>query len=79
MNWIAVRVRPAVNREGALAALFEAGSEGVLEQGDELVTHFPSEVDVSDVQARVLAADPQATFEIRDVPHVDGDRGRRRR
>ncbi len=71
MSWIAVRVRPGANRERALAALFEAGSEGVLEAGDDLVTHFTDDVDTNRLTALVHAADPGATLEFSDVPTVD--------
>ena len=39
--WHAVRVRPARDREAVIAALFAAGSQGVQEDGEALVTHFP--------------------------------------
>lgn len=71
MNWIAVRVRPGADRERALAALFEAGSEGVLEAGDELVTHFTGDADITHIRAVVLAADPGATIDVSEVPSVD--------
>ena len=54
MNWLAVRVRPGAARPQALAALFRAGSEGVHEAGDELVTHFPGETDGEAVRRAVL-------------------------
>ena len=42
MSWIALRITPASNREGVIAALFEAGSQGVQEDGACVVTHFPA-------------------------------------
>jgi ribosomal protein L11 methyltransferase len=71
MNWLAVRVRPGAGREQAMAALFEAGSEGVHEAGDELVTHFPGETDGEIVRAALLAADPTAEISISLIPAVD--------
>jgi ribosomal protein L11 methyltransferase len=71
MNWLAVRVRPGAARDGALAALFEAGSEGVHEAGDELVTHFPGDTDGSVIVAAVLAADPEAQVSATLIPAVD--------
>ncbi|CAN5345549.1 hypothetical protein BH09GEM1_BH09GEM1_04120 [soil metagenome] len=71
MNWLAVRVRPGAGRPQALAALFEAGSEGVHESGDELVTHFPGGTDGEAVRRAVLAADPDAVVTLTVIPAVD--------
>jgi ribosomal protein L11 methyltransferase len=71
MSWIAVRVRPAANRERALAALFDAGSEGVLESGEDLVTHFTDDVDVQRITDAVRAADPGAQIDVSAVPEID--------
>jgi ribosomal protein L11 methyltransferase len=71
MNWLAVRVRPGASRERALAALFELGSEGVHEAGDELVTHFPGESDGEAIVAALLAADPEAEVSASLIPAVD--------
>jgi ribosomal protein L11 methyltransferase len=71
MKWLAVRVRPGASRSRALAALFEAGSEGVHEAGDELVTHFPGDTDGEAVRTRVLAADPDAQVTLELIPAVD--------
>ncbi|MEO7454849.1 MAG: 50S ribosomal protein L11 methyltransferase [Gemmatimonadaceae bacterium] len=71
MNWLAVRVRPGASRERALAALFEVGSEGVHEAGEELVTHFPGDRDAAPIVAAVLAADPEAEVSATMIPAVD--------
>ena len=71
MMWLAVRVHPGTSRSRALAALFEAGSEGVHEAGDELVTHFPGETDGDVVRRTVLAADPDAQVSLELIPAVD--------
>ncbi|MDB4916408.1 MAG: prmA [Gemmatimonadetes bacterium] len=71
MNWLAVRVCPGASRDAALAALFEAGSEGVHEAGDELVTHFPGDADGDAIIAAVLAADPEAKVWAALIPTVD--------
>ncbi len=71
MNWLAVRVRPGASRERAMAALFEAGSEGVHEAGEELVTHFPGDRDAEAIVACVLAADPDAHVSATLIPAVD--------
>ena len=56
MSWLAVRVNAGDARDAALGALFELGSLGVQEVGDELVTHFPADVDASDVIGAVQRA-----------------------
>jgi ribosomal protein L11 methyltransferase len=71
MNWLAVRVRPGASRDRALAALFEIGSEGVHEAGDELVTHFPGDTDAEMVRAALLEADPSAHVTATLIPSVD--------
>lgn len=38
-EWITVRVAPGSRRDDVLAALFEAGAEGVQELGEDLITH----------------------------------------
>ena len=71
MNWLSVRVRPGADRDGAMAALFECGSEGVHEAGDELVTHFPAEADADAISAAVRDADPGAEVSATLVPAID--------
>jgi ribosomal protein L11 methyltransferase len=63
--WHAVRVRvDADSRDDAVAALFAAGSQGVLEEPDAVVTHFPPESDVERVRDAVLADVPGASVEL---------------
>ncbi|MDB4891899.1 MAG: prmA [Gemmatimonadetes bacterium] len=71
MNWLAVRVRPGASRDRALAALFEIGSEGVHETGEELVTHFPGDTDAEMVRAALLEADPTSHVTATLIPAVD--------
>ena len=71
MNWLSVRVSAGDEREAALAALFEMGSQGVHEAGDELVTHFPEETDAAGIVAAVLLAAPAARVSATLVPAVD--------
>jgi ribosomal protein L11 methyltransferase len=54
-----------------LTALFRAGSQGVHEDGDDLVTHFQPEADVQLIQQIILAADPDAAIAVTDTPAVD--------
>ena len=71
MKWLAVRVRPGTSRDRTLAALFEIGSEGVHETGDELVTHFPGDTDAEMVRAALIEADPSAHVTATLIPAVD--------
>jgi ribosomal protein L11 methyltransferase len=71
VNWLSVRVNAGDAREAALAALFEMGSQGVHEAGDELVTHFPEETDAAGVVAAVLAAVPTAKVTAELIPAVN--------
>ena len=71
MSWLAVRVSAGDAREAALAALFELGSQGVQESGEELVTHFPDDVDADAVVAHLRDAVPGATVHTAIVPEVD--------
>jgi ribosomal protein L11 methyltransferase len=54
-----------------MAALFEAGSQGVHEDGDALVTHFPDEGAARTARAAVLAACPEAWVDLATLPDVD--------
>jgi len=77
-GWISLRVTPSASREDVLAALFEAGSQGVHEDADALVTHFPPETDLAHVYAVVRAADAAATIEQSETPAVNWDEWRAR-
>ena len=47
--WLSVRVSPGRDRDAAVAALFAAGSQGVQEVGDDLVTQLPGDTDAEEV------------------------------
>ncbi|MDQ6738075.1 MAG: 50S ribosomal protein L11 methyltransferase [Gemmatimonadota bacterium] len=70
-SWRAVRVERCADRDAVMAALFDAGSQGIHEDGDALVTHFPPETDADDVVLAVKAADRSASVSVTDVPAVD--------
>lgn len=62
-RWLAVRVRPTdEGRERVSAALFAAGSEGVLEDGPDLVTHLTNTTDPDHVRRLVVSADQNAAI-----------------
>ena len=74
-SWHAVRVRPHADRDGVIAALFAAGSQGVQEDGDAIVTHFPPDADIASVRAGVARADAAATVDVTDAPAIDWSEG----
>ena len=71
MSWHAVRVRPSLDRDGVIASLFASGSQGVHEDGDSLVTHFPPGTDMDEIRADIARADSGATVEMTVAPTVD--------
>ena len=71
MSWIALRITPDVNRDGVIAALFEAGSQGIQEDGASVVTHFPPTARIDDIRDAVMTADPRADIAVSDAPDTD--------
>jgi ribosomal protein L11 methyltransferase len=71
VSLLAVRVRPRSNHAGVAAALFDAGSMGIHEDGDALVTNLPRDGDVELLRQRVAAADPGAEVEVTIVTPPD--------
>ena len=73
-RWISVRVQPdraPGARDACLAALFAVGAQGVHEDGVSLVTHFPSDTDLTVVHRAVTEADELVVIETAPVPDVD--------
>lgn len=74
-RWLAVRVRPSADRrDEAAAALFEAGSGGLMEDGLDLVTHFPPGSDGGVVRRLVITADPGADLMFEETDPGDFSR-----
>ena len=71
MSDFAVRVRPRNNHEGVVAALFDAGSMGVHEDGDSLFTSFPNDATLAALRERVAEIDPGAEMEVSVVAPAD--------
>jgi ribosomal protein L11 methyltransferase len=71
LSWIALRITPASNREGVIAALFESGSQGVQEDGAYVVTHFPDDAPIDAIREAVIHADPLADIRLADAPETD--------
>ena len=77
MSVLAVRVKPRANHDAVIAALFDAGSMGVHEDGDTLVTHFAADASIDLLRECVAAADPAAelTVSVADAPDFSEWRG----
>jgi ribosomal protein L11 methyltransferase len=71
VNWIALRVTPESNRDGVIAALFESGSQGVHEDGETVVTHFPADARIIDIREAIARADPEASIAIAEAADTD--------
>jgi ribosomal protein L11 methyltransferase len=69
--WVSIRVHPGSNREAVLAAMFDAGAQGVQEIGDNVVTHVQGEPAAEAMMCAVLAASPDARVD--SAPLVDAD------
>jgi len=64
VSWTSLRIHPGGEREQVLAALFAAGAQGVHEDGDDLITHFPADTDVDAVVTAVRSAAPSASWDL---------------
>ena len=73
MIWLSVRVRaPGDDREAVVALLFEMGSQGVQEDGDVVITHFPpSAIEPELLRQHLRRVSPRAHVELGDAPDVD--------
>jgi ribosomal protein L11 methyltransferase len=71
MSWLSLRVVPGADGDAALAALFAAGAQGVHEDGNALVTHFPPESDMEVVATVVRDADPGAEITVGRAADTD--------
>ena len=71
MTWVSLRVTPDSNRDGVIAALFEAGSQGIHEDGRAVVTHFPADARLDDIRSAVMSADPRADIATAEAIETD--------
>jgi ribosomal protein L11 methyltransferase len=71
VSWLQVRVLPRGDRDSVIAALFAAGSQGVQEEGEFVITHFPPGTVPDEIRAAVLTVDPRAVIDLTDTPDVD--------
>jgi ribosomal protein L11 methyltransferase len=70
-GWVTVKVNPGNDSEAVLAALFEAGAQGIQELAGLYVTHVDSEQAANQLCAAVLAVNPDAHVETAPLPDVD--------
>ena len=69
--WLALRVEGSRDRDAMIKALFDAGSQGVHEDGAAIVTHFPPGTDANWLVAAVRAVDETALAIISEAPPAD--------
>lgn len=69
-TWTTVHVTGFTDRDAVIAALFDAGAEGVQELADAVVTHV-ADVEPSRISQKVQAADAAATVTFAATPDVD--------
>ncbi|HEX7123342.1 MAG TPA: 50S ribosomal protein L11 methyltransferase [Gemmatimonadaceae bacterium] len=71
MTWVALRVVPGSRRDEVIAALFAAGAGGLHEDGDAVVTHFPSTAEAQSVAKRLAAIVSATAITMAPVPDID--------
>ncbi|MFN8877540.1 MAG: 50S ribosomal protein L11 methyltransferase [Gemmatimonadota bacterium] len=69
--WTSLRVVPSGDAAVVSAALFAAGSQGVLEDGGALVSHFPTRAEAEWAATAVQRVDPRAEVALGEVAPVD--------
>ena len=69
--WIAVQIQPGGDAQKLIALLFAAGSQGVQEDGDALVTHFPPGTQTDELVRDIMDADRRARVSISLAPQMD--------
>jgi len=70
-RWLAVRVEPSGDAQPVIDALFKAGSQGIQEQGNAIITHFPPGTVADDVERVIRAADSAAQISSDLAPAAD--------
>lgn len=69
-RWVSVRVHPGAKRDALVAALFDAGVQGIQELGDDLLTQVP-ERDGDDLVRTLRAVDREARIDTTPLPDID--------
>jgi ribosomal protein L11 methyltransferase len=75
-EWVAIRVETGADRQQVIDALFSAGSQGVQEDGNAIVTHFPASADIGSIEQAIHRADPRASVTVSNAPQVNWDEWR---
>lgn len=70
-DWVTVRVSPGSRREAVVAALFDAGVQGLQEIGDVLITQVPGQDLANDLVCTVMATSPGAHIETEPLADID--------
>jgi ribosomal protein L11 methyltransferase len=76
VSWTSIHITPSANRDAVIAALFDVGSQGIHEDGNSIVTHFPPDTDIDAVRNAVLTADAHATIAVSETPAISWDEWR---
>ncbi len=76
LPWRSIRIDDCTDREGVIAALFEEGSQGIQEDADAILTHFPRDTDTDAIVAALKRVDPGAVIVVGDAPPVNWDEWR---
>jgi ribosomal protein L11 methyltransferase len=63
-SWVEIRIRNVGNRDAVIAALFDKGSQGVHEAGDQIITYFPTTTGTQDIRDAILAVDRGSVIDI---------------
>ncbi|MGQ0764162.1 MAG: 50S ribosomal protein L11 methyltransferase [Gemmatimonadota bacterium] len=73
MSWTSLRVGPVEGaaRDAALVVLFDAGAQGVLEDGAALVTHFPPGYDIERLRKQLARELGSVPVEVGVTEEVD--------
>jgi ribosomal protein L11 methyltransferase len=69
-SWIEIKISNATNREAIIASLFAAGSQGVQEAGDDIITSFPAQANIDQLREAISVADRDCVISARpaDLP-----------
>ncbi|HEX6575409.1 MAG TPA: 50S ribosomal protein L11 methyltransferase [Gemmatimonadaceae bacterium] len=70
-RWLAVRVEPSADRQSVIDALFAAGSQGIQEAGNAIVTHFPPGTDATSIERAIHEVDPDSMVSVELAPAAD--------
>ena len=73
-GWTSVRITPSRSenaRDRLIAALFGVGAQGVHEDANQLVTHFPPRTNLDEVMEALHTVDADVSIETSPVPDID--------